>query len=209
MNTTNQIILSDGVNPVETNNIISYQSITMTDGTTTNTINKTGITTRNSIENATQYIAFVDSSTNGINAIKKTSGLSCNPSTNTITATTFAGDFSGNNLTLSSQLILPDTLTSATFSGNILSCNFGGKSTGIFSATLTASMTEINFSSPRIGGQYVIYVSVTSGGPFTISNTLAGAKTNYTTPVSVTTNTRALLTITYDGIYLIACSAFN
>jgi hypothetical protein len=71
-------------------------------------------------------------------------------------------------------------------------------------------MTGITFSNPRIGGQYVIYVSVTSGGPFSISNTLAGARTNYTTPVSISTSTSALLTITYDGtIYLIACSAFN
>jgi len=74
----------------------SIPSITLTDGTTTNTIDKNGYTTQNSVQNTNHYINFSDSSSSGTAAIKKTTGLSCNPSTNTITATTFIGDLSGN-----------------------------------------------------------------------------------------------------------------
>jgi hypothetical protein len=62
--------------------------ITITDGTTTNTINKSGYTTRNSVQNSTHYLNFSDNSATGTGAIQKTAGLSCNPSTNTLSATT-------------------------------------------------------------------------------------------------------------------------
>ena len=67
--------------------------ITLTDGTTTNTINKNGYTTRNSVQNITHYLNFSDSSSTGTGAIQKTAGISCNPSTNTITATTLRGAY--------------------------------------------------------------------------------------------------------------------
>jgi hypothetical protein len=69
--------------------------ITLTDGTTTNTINQSGYTTRNTTANATHYLNFSDSSSTGVGAIQKTAGISCNPNTNTITATTFVGALSG------------------------------------------------------------------------------------------------------------------
>jgi hypothetical protein len=77
----------------------SANEITITDGTTTNTINKTGYTTRNSVQNSTHFLNFSDSSATGTGAIQKTAGISCNPSTNIITATTFVGDLSGNATT--------------------------------------------------------------------------------------------------------------
>jgi hypothetical protein len=118
---------------------------------------------------------------------------------------------SGETLTLSSQLILPNTASSATFLTGILTCNFNDLSTGIFSATLTANMTGITFSGGRIGGQYVIYVSA-SGATRTIAPTLTGTtnKTNYTTAVSLLTTSAGLITVTYDGVrYLIAATAYN
>ena len=109
------------------------------------------------------------------------------------------------------QILLPNSLSAATFSSPTLTCNFGLYSTGVFSVTLTANMTAISFSNGRTGGQYVIYVSAT-GGTWTIASslTVTANRTNYTTAVSVTTNTTALLTVTYDGTrYIIACSAYN
>ena len=50
------------------------------------------MTTRNSTQNSTHFLNFVDNSATGTGAIQKTAGISCNPSTNTITATTFVGD---------------------------------------------------------------------------------------------------------------------
>jgi len=66
-------------------------TLTITDGTTSNSINKSGYTTRNTVANVTHFLNFSDSSATGTGAIQKTAGIECNPSTKTITATTFAG----------------------------------------------------------------------------------------------------------------------
>jgi hypothetical protein len=95
---TNSIILNNGALNVITTDP-SANTIVITDGTTTNTINQSGYTTRNSVQNVAHYLNFSDSSSTGTGAIQKTAGLSCNPSTNTITATTFIGDLSGNATT--------------------------------------------------------------------------------------------------------------
>ena len=84
---TNVITLDPNVN----NSGLREARIVLTDGTTTNTIDKNGYTTRNSVQNATHYINFSDASTTGTGSIQKTAGISCNPSTNTITATAFTG----------------------------------------------------------------------------------------------------------------------
>jgi hypothetical protein len=126
-NTVPQIILSDGGTP-EIRNELSYSGITLSDGTATNTINYIGYTTQNSVENATKYLNFSDISANGISAIKKTSGISCNPFTNTITATTFIGDLSGNSTTptLSQVLVAGNSAGASDIDMNnndILNCN--------------------------------------------------------------------------------------
>lgn len=69
--------------------------IELSDGTTTNVINKNGMTTRNSVQNITHFLNFVDNSTTGVGAIQKTAGITCNPSTNTVSATTFVGALTG------------------------------------------------------------------------------------------------------------------
>jgi hypothetical protein len=69
--------------------------IELTDGTTTNVITKNGMTTHNTNQNSTHFLNFVASSTTGTSQIQKTSGIECNPSTKTITATTFNGALSG------------------------------------------------------------------------------------------------------------------
>jgi hypothetical protein len=127
-----------------------------------------------------------------------------------------SGNLRSASFNFSEQLILPNTFPSLnpTFSSSTLTCNFNSKSTGIFSFNLIGGdMTDISFNNPVIGGQYVIYVTHnTLATTRTIASTLTGTpnRTNYTSAVSVTTTTSALLTITYDGTrYLIACSAFN
>ena len=131
-----------------------------------------------------------------------------------LTADTNIADFTSSLITLippvsfTEQLTLPDTPTTATFASGTLTANFNSRSTGIFTATLNADMTAISFLNPRIGGQYVVYITAT-GSTRTIAVSLSGARTNYTTAISVSTTTTALLTITYDGTrYLIAGSAY-
>ena len=92
----------DGVN--------SISPLVVSDGINNNTINGLGYTTRNSIQNLTHYITFVDSSSTGVGSIQKTAGISCNPSTNTITATTFTGNASN-----ATQVSLTSDNTSGTY----------------------------------------------------------------------------------------------
>ena len=120
---------------------------------------------------------------------------------------------SGSSCTFSTQLTLPLPATSGTvfFSGTQLTCIFGGFSTGIFNIGINANMTSVFFSGGRAGGQYVIYITNTSGTTITIGTSLgASTKTNYTTAVTLTPTSVALMTVTFDGTnYLIACSAYN
>jgi len=109
------------------------------------------------------------------------------------------------------QLTLPNSPIATGYSGGIMTINFNSRSTGIFSTVLGSNMTGISFSNGRIGGQYVVYVTAT-GATRTIAYILSGtaSRTNYTSVISVTLNSTALLTITYDGTrYLIAGSAYN
>ena len=72
--------------------------ITVTDGVNTNTLSTTSwsgdIASVNTVANLTHYLGFFDSSSTGSGKPQKTASLSCNPSTGTITATTFDGSVS-------------------------------------------------------------------------------------------------------------------
>jgi hypothetical protein len=69
--------------------------ITLTDGTTTNIIDKNGYTTRNSNSNTDHFLNFSDSSSTGTGEIRKTALIKCNPNENSITATKFVGNLEG------------------------------------------------------------------------------------------------------------------
>ena len=134
-----------------------------------------------------------------------------------LTVSTNIADFTSSLITLippvsfTEQLTLPDTPTATGYLAGLMTIDFLGRSTGIFSTNLGSDMTSIDFTNGRVGGQYVIYVTAT-GGNWTIAVSLLGPpnKTNYTTAISVTLDTTALLTVTFDGTYyLIAGSAYN
>jgi len=135
----------------------STPNIVITDGTITNTIDKNGYTTRNNVQNSTKYLNFSDSSTTGTGEIQKTTGISCNPSTNTVTATSFVGDITGNSTNIS----ITDTNTSATYyptfvdsagSGKTLRADIG---TGPFSINPNTGVlnfaTTMKITSDKIG----------------------------------------------------------
>ena len=96
---TNDIVLNNagtGANVIRLlpNATATNPTITLTDGLgVTNTINKNGYTTRNSNEATPHFLNFTNLSTDSVGAIQKTAGISCVPSTNTITATNFVGNF--------------------------------------------------------------------------------------------------------------------
>jgi hypothetical protein len=102
--------------------------LVVTDGTTTNTINQLGYTTRNSVQNSAHYLNFSDNSATGIGAIQKTAGISCNPSLNSITASVFNGSLNGNSTTST-------TATTSTYINSTQSSGVNQQSLCLFSNT--------------------------------------------------------------------------
>lgn len=130
---------------------INYDSIVLTDGTTTNTINGTGYTTKNTTSNNKYYLSFNDNLETGISSIYKTSSLSCNPSNGTITATTFEGlATSCNNILVTSDntsgtYYIPFTKSSGTGSKQLFIDDTTGTLTyNPSTSTLTANTFNIS-----------------------------------------------------------------
>ena len=137
---TNSITLNNtgvGANTIKLlpNNGATDPHIEISDGTTTNTIDKNGYTTRNSVQNATHYLNFSDSSSTGTGAIQKTAGISCNPSTNTITATTLQGAYVATGITSLGGFDVTNgaQITATTFQGALS----GNASTATLATTAT------------------------------------------------------------------------
>jgi hypothetical protein len=182
--TTTQSKIKQGIitcsNTANTNSITidaSNNNIVITDGTNTNTINQNGYSTKNSTQNLTHYLNFSDSSSSGIGAIQKTAGLSCNPSTNTITATTFVGDLSGNAM-------------------NATNCST--------TSTTTAGTYYPVFVSSNVSGNYPNLVGVMTYNPSsntitanTFNGALSGTATNATNAVIGTDNASTLVYPTF------------
>lgn len=156
--------------------------INLTDGTTTNSITELGYTTRNSVQNIAHYLNFSDSSSTGVGAIQKTAGLSCNPSTNTITATTFIGDLTGNASSATTATNV--TTTSDNTSGNYyipFSKTTAGTSTALFLDDVTGPLTY-NPSTSNLTTSFINLIGVSRGGGNLSSNTAVGG-------TSLTSNT--------------------
>lgn len=71
--------------------------------------------TKNNTANLTHYLTFDNVSTTGYSYLQKTAGISCNPSTNIITATGFFGSLSGNSSSASSVNITSDNTAGTYF----------------------------------------------------------------------------------------------
>lgn len=76
------------------------------------TVSNTSTLTADNTTNATNYLTFVNAAT-GNQALRTDIGLSFNPSTNTLTTTTFSGAFSGSGAALTS---IPNSATTASAS---------------------------------------------------------------------------------------------
>lgn len=176
----------------------------VTNGTTTMTVNQDGITTRNTSANLTHYLNFSDSASTGTGAVQKTAGLSCNPSSNTITAANFAG-----TATNASNVTLAATATgnpyyivmSATQSGNsaLLTDDSGAtynSGNNTITANITGSAALAVITQDNTDGTYYIPFVKTSG---------AGNKAlnidDTTGPLSYNPNTATLSTsaATFSG----------
>jgi len=159
--------------------------IYLTDGTTTNTIDKNGYTTRNTSANLTHYLDFSDNSATGTGAIQKTTGIECNPSTKTITATTFSGNATtsttaststNSNISLVSTGVYYPTFSTNTSgsqallasaglsfnatSSTLTTTNFSGNAS---TATTSTNATNVGITSDNTSGTYYLPFVKTSG----------------------------------------------
>lgn len=151
-------------------------TVVITDGTTTNTINQTGYTTRNSVQNSVHYLNFSDSSSTGLGAIQKSAGLSCNPATGSISATTFNGN-SSSATTLSLS-------TTGTFGSSI---------------SLNPTTGDMSLSSAR-GGILLTAGNGDAGfSGITLSAPEGDIALNTGAGYSVTSNARITSTVGYQG----------
>jgi len=113
--------------------------ITITDGTTTNTINKNGYTTRNTNADLTHYLNFSDNSATGTGAIQKSASLFCNPNLGRISATTFVGALTG-IATSATNIGITDTNAATTYYPTFVSTD---GTTGVFIDKTTGPMTYV------------------------------------------------------------------
>ena len=156
-----------------------YAILGLSDGVNSNSITALGYTTKNSVQNATQYLNFTSSSSTGVGAIQKTAGISCNPSTNSITATTFNG-----------------TATNATNATNAINCST--------TSTTTAGTYYPVFVSSNVTGNYPNLVGTMTYNPSsntitanTFNGVLSGTATNSTNSVIGTDNVSTLVYPTF------------
>ena len=195
---------------------LQASALTLTDGIITNTIDKndrTGnIRSENTTANLTHYLGFFDNSATGYGHPQKNAVLSCNPSTNTITATTFSGNATssstatGVNLTsdnTSGTYFLPFSKT-ANATGNTL---FIDNATGPLSYNpSTSNLTASLFSGNIIWGNNQ-NTATFAGTTLTISGALSGASISVRNSSIVITggsNTISALTLNNmvaNGVY--------
>ena len=182
---TNSIILDNsgtGTNLISLlpNFSANNPHIELTDGTTTNRIDKNGYTTRNSVQNSTHFLNFSDASTTGIGSIQKTSGIECNPSTKTITATTFVGDLSGNSTTATTSTNIAGgaggsipyqssanntALLANGTAGQVLQSNGTTLAPSWVTPSTSATTVDItNTTAPTAGTYYPTFVSASGSG---------------------------------------------
>jgi len=204
--TTTQTKIKQGVlkcsNTANSNAITidaSAETIVLTDGTNTNTINQNGYSTKNTTANANYYLNFSDSSSNGIGAIQKTAGLSVNPSTNTINATTFVGALTGTatsatTATNATNVATTSTSTNATYYPTFVSATSGNNSINV-DTTLTYNPSTDTLTCANLAG------TATSATTATRATNIAGGLGG-SIPYQTAVNTTALLANGTSGQYL-------
>jgi hypothetical protein len=161
---------------LNSNNIDSVGTITATSFSGTATL-ATTIKTTNTTANATHYLNFSDSSSTGNGSVQKTAGINCNPSTNTVTATSFVGNLTG-------------TASSATNSTNAINTSTTLTTTsGTYYPVFVSSNTSGNY--PNLVGTMTYNPSTNAVTANTFNGALSGTATNSTNVAITDDNTNA------------------
>jgi hypothetical protein len=129
----------------------SDPTITLSDTITTNTITQNGYTTNNSVANAIHYLNFSSTSISDVGPIRKTAGITCNPSIGLISCNAIQLSAVQNSVSIAST-ISPGV--------NLYQLNASNQTFKEFELTITTGSTigGINISNPRINGVYRLYL---------------------------------------------------
>jgi hypothetical protein len=145
--------LLTGDNNLLTTDTLYLNNVTLGVNNTLDADKWTGnIQTVNTVANATHYLNFSDSSATGYGKPQKTAGISCNPSTNTITTTTFSGSLSGNSSSASSVAITSDNTAGTYF---LPFCKTLSTNSPLFADNVTGPLTY----DPSVGVLTALYHS--------------------------------------------------
>jgi len=190
------------------------------------TVANTSTLTADNTTNATNYLTFVNAAT-GNQALRTDIGLSFNPSTNTLTTTTFSGAFSGSGAALTS---IPNSATTASasngastivarsaaggigigfFDETVSSLTLSGGNTAVdwnlgavWNITLTANSTIYFTNPPSSNRARTVTLFITNSGASQKSLTVTGARyTDGVAPVlsSAASAVDAISFTTIDG----------
>ena len=124
--------------------------------------------TINETANSTHYFNFSNAPTTGVGNIQKCAGLSCNPSTNTITATTFVGALNGNATSATTATSLNATARTGTNTQYYPLVQNTASNTTYYDNTTKWAMYVL--PALTIGGTNTGWFDLGSGGTFTIPN---------------------------------------
>ena len=170
-------------------------------GTATNATN-VAVTSDNT--SGTYYIPFSKSSGTGNKALYQddtTGPLSYNPSTSTLTATTFSGALSGTaNIT--------NAVNNVSVVATTLTLDFGTTTFKNFynSTAITTAITQsaVAFSNAVAGGSYMFYITTGVGGSFTFNTGISGVKTTFSTAFTIPASSVGVMSIYYiNSVYIV------
>jgi len=202
----NQNAITDGILGLDSNsNTIINGNLILTDGTTSNTLNKsdwTGtIKTVNTTANLTHYLNFSDSASTGQNNPLKCNLITCNPSTGNISATSFNGSLVGNSST-ASRIEITDNNDAITY--YIPFCSGVGTSQQLLIDSITGPLSY-NPSTSAITATSLTSNSINTTGTslcnlwFQVAtgsvNIMSGAQTTGSINIGSTTCTTGLLNV--------------
>jgi hypothetical protein len=147
--------------PTNSNTLNINNTISLTDGTTTNTLNQsdwTGtIKTVNTAADATHFLNFSDSSSTGQGNPQKNINLSCNPFLSKISATTFEGALTGNASSASNASFITVTTTDANSIFHPIFTNGPGTTKALNIDSVTGPLTYV----PNTGTLTCTQISIT------------------------------------------------
>jgi len=191
-------------------------TITLTNGTTTNTLNQsdwTGtIKTLNSTQNLTHYLNMSDASTTGQGNPQKSTLITANPFTGNVAATTFTGALTGNSSSASAIAVTSDNtsgtyyipfsktidpLANTLYIDNVIgpltyNPNNSTLTAAIFSGVATTATNVTTTDNNTATTYYLPFVSGVSGSTGLLVDTLTG-------PLTYVPSTSTLTASTFSG----------